>query len=78
MLETLLEITYLNELKSTVRAIVVSRRPIGLEKIMTEAQLIEDRDVTIQLVIDMMFGHGSSQNGPNELRKNRLFAREQA
>lgn len=52
--ETVLENTFLNSLKLAVKAAVVSRIPIGLEEIMLEAQLIEDRDLAIKLVIDTM------------------------
>lgn len=52
--KTILENTFLNDLKPTIRVSVVSRRPIGLEETMTEAQLIEDQDLAIQLAIETM------------------------
>lgn len=54
----MLENTFLNGLKPVVKAVVVRRRPTGLEEIMTEAQLNEDRDIAIQMVIKAM-GQGS-------------------
>lgn len=56
--ETVLENTFLNGLKPTVKAAFVSRRPIGLEEIMLEAQLIEDRDLAIKPATETM-GQGS-------------------
>lgn len=46
--KTVLENTFLNGLKPDLKAAVVSRQPVGLEEIMLEAQLIEDRDLAIQ------------------------------
>lgn len=48
MSETVLENTFLNGLKPEVKEAVVSRRPVGLEEITIEAQLIEDRETAIK------------------------------
>lgn len=57
--EDVLENSFLNGLKPQIRADVLSRRPIGLEEIMEEAQLVEDRNIAISLSEEI---NGSGQN----------------
>lgn len=49
MPDSVLENTFLNGLKPVIKAAVKSRRPVGLEEIMIQAQLIEDREMAIKL-----------------------------
>lgn len=50
--EEVLENTYLNGLRLPIRAEVIGRRPVGLEDIMEQAQMVEDRDLAVKLAED--------------------------
>lgn len=47
--EEVMENTFLSGLCLAIRAEVISRRPVGLDEIMKEAQLVEDRNLAIEL-----------------------------
>lgn len=49
--EEVLENTFLNGLCPAVRAEVISRRPCSLEEIMEEAQLVEDRNLAMDIAL---------------------------
>lgn len=72
--EEVMENTFLNGLIPELRAEVISRRPEGLDEILLEAQLVDDRNYAIRLAVEEMTGgkpskaaaqHGT-QNGPNK------------
>lgn len=52
--EDVLENTFLLGLQLEVRDEVVSRRPIGLEDIMVQAQIVEDRNLALKLYIKIL------------------------
>lgn len=43
---------FLNGLRPSLKAVVVSRRPVGLDQCMLEAQSIDDRDLALKLALE--------------------------
>lgn len=50
--ETVLVTVFLNGLRPSLKAAVVSRRPVGLDQCMLEAQSIDDRDLAFKLALE--------------------------
>lgn len=71
MTEDVLEGTFLNGLRSAVRAEVISRRPVGLEDMMEHAQMVEDRDLAKILAAEEL-GLNSNRNELSFGWKNRV------
>lgn len=78
--EDVLENTFLLGLQPDIRAEVVSRTPIGLEDIMKQAQIVEDRNLTLKLYTeDISIGpkEGIKKGGHDYLAKNNNMAKKE-
>lgn len=63
MKESVLVMVFLNGLRPSLKAEVMSRRPLGLDQCMFEAQSIDDRDLAMKLALEEVGFRRSDRRG---------------